>query len=166
MCASIIDCPANPERVVAARLAQEALGHAHRLARGDLLDRDARGDGAEERQVDGPRLRLVRQDLDRAALVVRALDVALPLEVAQVFVHRRQRVIVELLGDLLEARREAVARRVRAEVGEDLALALRERHGASAGEPGGWRDRQVGGPASRPVREDGAWAARTVAELR
>ena len=42
--------------------------------------------------------------------------------------HRRQRVVVEVLGDLLEARREAVLLGVGREVVEYLALALRERH--------------------------------------
>jgi indole-3-glycerol phosphate synthase len=46
-----------------------------------------------------------------------------------VLVHRRQRVIVELRRDLLEARRVAVGVGVRREETQDLALALGERHG-------------------------------------
>src|SRR5688500_13938536 len=120
--------PLHLEHVMAPRLAEERLRHGERLAGRDGLDRHTGGDGAEHGQLNRARVRLGREDLDRAALVVAALDVPLPLEVAQVFVNRRERVIVELVGDLLEARRVAVGLGVAAEVVQDLALTLGERH--------------------------------------
>src|SRR5690606_18390869 len=54
-------------------------------------------------------------------------------EVAEVLVDRCERVVVELARDLLEARRIAVLVHVDGEVIENLALALRQRHGTPRG---------------------------------
>lgn len=72
---------------------------------------------------------LGRQDVDRATLVVRALDVPLALEVREVLVNRGQRVIVELPSNLVEAGRVPVFLAVRLQKREDLALTLGQGHG-------------------------------------
>src|SRR5215475_14296881 len=101
---------------MATRAADQRLWDGQGLAVVQGLDRNARGDGTKKRELDGPRRRLGGKDLDRAALVVASPDVALALEVRQVLVDRRERVVIKVLGDLLEARREAVLLGVSREV--------------------------------------------------
>src|SRR5262245_33912213 len=95
----------------------ERVGYREGLVVLERLDGHTGRDASEQRQFDGFRRGLGRQNLDGAALVVVALDVAFALEIGEVLMHCRQRVIVEMLGDLLEARREAVLLRVSAEIG-------------------------------------------------
>src|SRR5687768_2183258 len=107
----------------------EILGDRDALVGRDSLDRHTGRDTSEQRKLDRARIHLGGKDLDRAALVVRALDVSLALEVGEVLMHRGERVIVELPRDLLEARRVAVLLRVAGEKIEYLALTLGKRHG-------------------------------------
>jgi len=94
---------ADLQHVVVPATLHEGIGNRERLLMRDRLDRHTGRHGAEQGKLDRARRHLVRQDLDRAALVVRALDVALPLEIAQMLVDGRERVVVEVVGDLLEA---------------------------------------------------------------
>ena len=87
----------------------------------------------EQGKLDGALKDLRRENLDGAALVVAALDVALSLEITEVLVHRRERVIVEVRRDLFEARGVAVLLAVRRQIIQNLALALGERHKGLAG---------------------------------
>jgi hypothetical protein len=59
---------------------------------------------------------------------VRAPDEALPLEVRQVLVHGREGLKPKLLGDLLEARRVALALDMLRDEIEQFALTARKRH--------------------------------------
>ena len=72
-------------------------------------------------------------NLERKGYIKRSYNESRAIEIAQVFVNRRQRVIVELSRDLLEARRVPVFGGVAGEIVENLALALGERHGDGSG---------------------------------
>ena len=104
---------ADAKHVVAAASADERLGNARRSRCSSASIGIPAATRSEQRKLDRPRRRLARQDLDGATLIVAALDVALALEIGEVLVHRRQRVVAEILRDLLEARREAVLLGVR-----------------------------------------------------
>src|SRR3954463_13542889 len=119
---------ADAKDVMVATPADEILGNADRLGHLDRFDRHTCRDGSKQRQSGSTRKDLRRHELDSAALVVRALDVAFALEVCQMFVHRREGVIVKLRRDLLEAGRVAVLFGVGGEVSQYLALAFCERH--------------------------------------
>src|SRR6476660_2919240 len=71
---------ANPQDIMIAGTLDHAVRHRDGFLVRHRLDRHARRDGAEEGKLDGLGYQLARQDLDRAALVVRTLDEALPLE--------------------------------------------------------------------------------------
>ena len=92
------------------------LRNAEGFVRFDRLDRHTGSHRAEERKLEGARGRFGWQNLDRATLVVAPLDVAFALEVREVLMDSRERVVAELLGDLLEAWRETVLLRVSREV--------------------------------------------------
>ena len=110
------------------RRGQHLVGHRDGLLVHQRLDRRAGGDLAEQRDLAGRRRAARRQDLDGAALVVRAADVPLALEVGQVLVHRGERLKAELLRDLLEAGRVALLLDVVLQEGENFALALGQGH--------------------------------------
>src|SRR5690606_8256102 len=93
------------------------------------LDRRTGGHEAEQRQFHSPRTAGGRKDFNGATLVVAAPDVALSLQVREMFVDRGERVIVELRGDFLETGRIPVARGILGEEVEDFALPPGERHG-------------------------------------
>src|SRR5437867_630411 len=69
------------EDVASAATRHELVGHGDRIGARYRLDRRSGGDQAEQRQVRRPRLAFGWHDLDRATLVVRAVDVAFALEV-------------------------------------------------------------------------------------
>src|SRR5688500_1995458 len=89
--------------MVAAAL-NEVLRDGQRLLVRDGLDGHTRRNGAQQGQLHRAWTGFARQDLDGAALVVRALDVPFSLEIAEMLVDRRERVIVEVFRNLLEAR--------------------------------------------------------------
>src|SRR5260221_493203 len=98
---------------------------------GEGFDGVARRHVPQQRQLGGSRLPLGRGNLDPAALVMIAVDVAFALEVGEVFVHRGERLETELAGDLLETRGIAVVGDVARDVVENLMLTARERHWVS-----------------------------------
>jgi hypothetical protein len=121
----IIEIPPDAEGEGLAA-AEELLGQRDRLRRLDGLDRRAGRNAPEERDLDGAPDGRVGDDLERAALVRVPTDAALPLEVRQVLVHRRERGEGEVPSDLLEGRRVAVLGDVPAHVVEELLLPLRD----------------------------------------
>ena len=74
---------------------EETIRHGHRFTGVHRFDGCTGRDGAKQRQFHRSLKQLGGKDLDRTTLVVRALDVALALEIREVLVHRGQRVIVE-----------------------------------------------------------------------
>src|SRR5690606_1137737 len=86
-------------------------------------------DPSEERNLGGGRHAAGREHFDGTALVVRAPDEALPLEIGEVLMDRCQRLEAEVLGDFLEARCVPFGTDMLLEVGEDLALPLGQGHG-------------------------------------
>src|SRR6266536_3251258 len=119
---------AHLEDVAAPAARHQLIGDRDRLVAGNRLDRLARGDQAEQRELGGAGLALGRDDLDRTALVVRAPDEALPLEVGQMLVDRGERLEVEVVRDLFEARGIALGFDVAGDEVQNLALAAREGH--------------------------------------
>jgi hypothetical protein len=107
---------ANAQHVVAAPSSDECLRHTKRLVHLERLDGHTGGNGSQKGKLDRPGRGFARQDLDRPALVVIALDVAFALEIGQMFVDRGERVVAEVLSDLLEAWRKAVLLGVRREI--------------------------------------------------
>ena len=119
---------ANPQDEVVSTSPHQILGNSDRLGGLDRLDRHAGGNCAEERERGGPGEHIRRHELDTATLVVGALDVAFALEVGEMLMNRRERVIVKLRRDLLEARRVPVLFGIGLEVSENFPLAFCERH--------------------------------------
>src|SRR6266853_1087959 len=98
------------------------------IVAGEGLDGVASRDVAQERQLGGAGLTLGGNDLDAAALVMIAVDVAFALEVGEVLMHRGERLESELAGDLLETGCIAVVGDVARDVVENLVLTAREWH--------------------------------------
>src|SRR5262249_24137312 len=109
---------------VGVALADQILGHREGFAADDRLDRDARGDVPEQRQLDSAPAEARRDELDGAAAVPRPLDEALFLQVGQVLVDRGERRQAEAAADFLEARRVAVLLDEIVEIVEDFPLTL------------------------------------------
>src|SRR5207249_11227166 len=89
-----------------------------------------RSDPADERQLDGPRGRPLRDQLDRAVHVPTAPREALLDEPRDMFVHGRDRGQPEMLRDLFQARRVAALVDELADEIQDLSLPLGQRHGS------------------------------------
>ena len=104
--------------------ADERIGNADGFVAGDRLDRHARRDIAEHRQLDGAAAGAAGEQFHRAAAIPRPADEALFLQVGEVLVHRRQRRQAEAFADFLEARRIAVLLDELVQVVENLALPL------------------------------------------
>src|ERR1035437_5004500 len=111
---------------VGVALADQIFGHRDRLVRRDRLNRQARGDVAEKRKLDGAPAGARRHHLDRPAAVPGPLDEAFFLQVGQMLVHRRERRKAESPSDFFQTWRVAVLLDELVQVVEDLALALGE----------------------------------------
>src|SRR6266542_5711715 len=123
--------PADLEHVASAAPRDQLVGNGQRVVAAQRFDRLAGRDEAQQRQLGRSRLTLRRHDFDGAALVVRAPDVPLALQVGEVLVDRGQVLKAELPGDLLEARGVALRVEVAGDEVQDLALTAGERHSLS-----------------------------------
>ncbi len=139
----------------------EVLWYRDGLGRDDGFDGLSGSDLPEERKLDRGSLPRDWDHLDRAALVVTAVDVPFAFEIGEVFVHRRQRAEREVFGDFLERRCEAVIGDVALEVIQDLLLSAGERHRTPLRFPNKGRNEytrtQPEAQTARPCRRLSAW---------